>query len=164
MTDELRSLKKKLDTYLGGGYISYDTYTVGMHILQRMAAIKAMTVTVAWQEMASSFVTLRGAPLAPPAPGTAYRFYQALQELHRTVGLLSHVTISGLEEAKEEVRLSPLRESAHVTSVADTPSDVIGARTPIVFEFVPYAGPDCAASVSGYMEQGTSIELQKWLL
>lgn len=162
--DEFLELHFRLKTWWGMGMLSHNAYSVGMHVLQKMIRCDSLEVVATWQEFCLEVVMLKGDIVAPPASDKRYDHLGALQELHNTLGLLSHVTQEGMDlDLKELAEMSGPLILHHFTQAPEADSFLIRGPTPMLWVFRKEAGysiPDTWTEFKGTSKKTT---LPPWL-
>jgi len=159
---EFHELYRKLRFWWGMRHIEESAYLLGMHVLQKMSKQDSLEVSGTWREFAGQIVMRGGEILAGPVDDNQYMFLGALHQLQGTVGVLSHINQEGIELTKADAYQN-LGRSPHFTKEPGVDPNLIGADTPLLFVYVPWAGYDMEATWAKYPECGRLVNLPNWL-
>lgn len=160
--EEFCALYRKLRFWWGMRHIEESAFILGIHLLQKMVKMDSLEVPGTWSEFAGQVVCRGEDVIAGPICHSLYMHLGAMQQLHSVVGIFSHVNQDGIEQAKQEARVSPFI-SQHFTKTAGADIGLIGEETPMLFVYTSWAGYDVDKTWENYLKGGRRAQLPTWL-
>jgi hypothetical protein len=157
------TLHRKLKLWWAMKEIEEEAFILGMHLLAKMVKFDSMEVAGTWSEFAGQVVMRGEEVLAGPVTGNRFLYLGAVQQLHSVVGIFSHIHQDGIEEAIHEAQTSGDFISHHFTKAPGVDSDLMGADTPMIFAYSPWAGYDAEKSWENVLKEGRKVQLPAWV-
>lgn len=96
ITEDLQALYRRLRRLHVIGLVESDAYTLGMHLLAKMAKANSLELVTTVREFTESFVASGHEPIVGALSKNPFMIIGALQQLHEYVGLRSHFSPDGL--------------------------------------------------------------------
>lgn len=161
--EEFCRLYRKLKLWWAMKHIEEEAFILGMHLLQKMVKYDSMEVAGTWAEFANQVVMRGEEVIVGPVSGHRFMYLGAVQQLHSVVGIFSHIHQEGIAEAQEEARTSGDFISHHFTKAPGVESDLLGADTPMIFAYTPWAGYDAEKTWEKVLQDGRKVNLPAWV-
>lgn len=160
--EQFVALYRKLRFWWGMRQIEEGAYILGLHVLAKMVKLDSLEVAATWVEFCNEVVVRGDDVVCGPTDPTRFLYLGALQQLHSTVGILSHISQDGMEEAKREAR-DNRGISHHFTKAPGPESDLLGPDTPMLFVCLPWAGYGVDETWKQFLEGGRKVYLPAWV-
>lgn len=159
----IKSFWWRLEMLDRAGFLETSTRFLGYQVMSRMAKEESLEILTCWEDMGHSIVTGPGGQLLSAAvPSDSYHFIGALQQLQRCLGVVSHVTRSGIDSlvkrGQEESKLP------HFTEELSSDGSLVRPGSILIFRLIPGAGLLVEATVKHYTDQSKyQLALPEWL-
>ena len=160
--EEFAEAYRKLKLWWGMRHIEEEAYILGVHLLAKMIRQDSKEISATWAEFQNEVVVRGDEVVAGPLHGVEFLFLGAVQQLHNTVGIFSHISQEGMERSLLEAREHNFI-SQHFTKSPGQEEDLLGPHTPMLFVLVPWAGYDPDKTWSTYADGGHVRKLPAWI-
>jgi len=128
--EELQGLYRRLRRLHVVGLVESEAYTLGVHLLAKMAKEGKLELVTSVREFTEAFVAAGHEPIVGAVCKNPFMLIGALQQLHEYVGLRSHFSPDGLDEGEIHFSREP----------GGPGSAVFGLDFPLYYRYLPDFG------------------------
>lgn len=155
-------LYRRLRVFWVTGALEDSAYVLGVHVLAKMARYDTLEITASWSEFACSVVSAGSEVVVGPVTPNRFFLLGAVQQLHSTVGLLSHLHQDGIEQSIAEAR-SNGGIAEHFSKLPGPASNIVGMHTLLIFRFEQRCGYDEERVLEMFREQTSVARMPSWV-
>lgn len=162
--EALAGLYDRLNKLERAGYIETGTRALCYQVMSRMARQQSLEIITCWEDMGKCIVRDEsGNLLSGAAPSDHFHFLGALQQLQRALGVVSHITWTGMDAAARGCMTD--HRFPHFSEELEFDGSLLKPNSLIFFRVVPGCGLLVDETITAYTRQSSvSTTLPGWVM